>query len=87
MTMAALRGDADGGEHAPGDCFAVQQLLVFRGGFDGVAQRVAEVEQHAQAGFALVGGDDFGLDADAGGDDFGQAFRVLREDGFRGGAP
>ena len=66
---AAALGDGDGGEHAPGDGFAVEELLVVGGGFDGVAEGVAEVEEHAEAGFALVGGDDVGLHADAGGDD------------------
>ena len=60
------RGDA-----APGDRFAVQELAVVGGGLDGVADGVAEVEDHAQAGFLLVLADDLGLDADAGGDDMG----------------
>ena len=69
VISAAVDGDVEGGEHAPGDGFAVQELRVVGGGFDGVAEGVAEVEDHAEAGFALVGGDDVGLDADAGGDD------------------
>ena len=47
------------------------------GGFDGVAEGVAEVEDHAEAGLFLVGGDDIGFDADAGGDDVGEGFLML----------
>ena len=50
--------------HAPGYRFAVEELLVVGGGFDGVADGVAEVEDHAQAGFFFVFADDVGFDAD-----------------------
>ena len=46
------------------------------GGFDGVADGVAEVEDHAQAGFLFVFADDVGFDADAGGDNAGEGFGV-----------
>ncbi len=42
---------------------------------------MAEVEDHAEVAFALIGFDDFGLDADAGGDDVLEGFRVAVEDG------
>ena len=47
----------------------MEELAVVGGGLDGVADGVAEVEDHAQAGLLLVLADDLGLDADAGGDD------------------
>jgi len=40
----------EGGDAAPGDRFAVEELAVVGGGLDGVADGVAEVEDHAQAG-------------------------------------
>ena len=71
-----LRRDVEGGDAAPGDGFAVEELLVVGGGFDGVADGVAEVEDHAQAGFFFVFADDVGFDADAGGDYVGEGFGV-----------
>ena len=59
----AHAADVERREHAPGDGFAVQQFFVSGGCFDGVADGVAEVEDHAQAGFALVDADDFSLHA------------------------
>ena len=66
---AAVERDVQRGDAAPGDRLAVEELAVVGGGLDGVADGVAEVEDHAQAGFLLVLADDVGLDADAGGDD------------------
>ena len=54
----------------------MEELLVVGGGFDGVADGVAEVEDHAEAGFFFVFADDVGFDADGGGDYFGQGFGV-----------
>ena len=65
-------GYVERGDHAPADGFAVQELLVVGGGFDGVADGVAEVQDHAQAGLFFVVADDVGFDADAGGDDVGR---------------
>src|SRR6185437_11438176 len=70
-----------GSDRAPAYGFAVEKLFVASGGLDGVADGVAVVEDHAQAGLALVVGDDVGLDADAGGDDVGERFGVSAEDG------
>ena len=50
------------------------------GGLDGVADGVAEVEDHAQAGFFLIFADDVGFDADGGGDDVGEGGGVAGED-------
>ena len=55
-------GQAGGQHHAGGDRLAVQPRAVAGGRLDRVAERVAEVEQRALAGLALVGGDDRGLD-------------------------
>lgn len=59
----------------------MQQLFVTGGGLDGVAEGVAEVERHAQAGLFFVLGDDLGFDADAGGDDRGERGWVAGEEG------
>ena len=53
-----MRGHA----HAGGHGLAVQPVAVAHARFDGVAKGVAEVEDGAQAGFALVARDDAGLD-------------------------
>jgi len=60
----------------------MEELLVVGGGFDGVADGVAEVEDHAEAGFFFVFADDIGFDADAGGDDAGESGGFACEDGF-----
>lgn len=57
-------GDVEGGEGAPAYGFAVEELLVVGGGFDGVADGVAEVEDHAEAVLFFVLADDVGFDAD-----------------------
>ena len=49
--------------HSPGDRFAVEKLPEFGFGFHGVPEGMAEVEDAAQTRFALVGGNDFRLDA------------------------
>ncbi len=69
-------GDVEGGDGAPADGFAVEELLVVGGGLDGVADGVAEVEDHAEAGLFFVFADDVGLDPDGGGDDLRQGCRV-----------
>ena len=51
---AAVERDVEGGDRAPGDGFAVEELAVVGGGLDGVADGVAEVEDHAEAGFLFV---------------------------------
>ncbi len=61
---ATAEGDVEGGDAAPGDGFAVEELLVVGGGLDGVAEGVAEVEDHAEAEFFFVLVDDVGFDAD-----------------------
>ena len=66
---ATVERDVEGGDAAPGDCFAVEEFAVVGGGLDGVADGVAEVEDHAEAGFFLVLGDYVGFDLDGGGDD------------------
>ncbi len=84
---AAGERDVEGGDGAPGDGFAVEELAVVGGGLDGVADGVAEVEDHAQAGFFFVLGDDFGFDADAGGDDVLEGGRIPHLRGEMWGTP
>ena len=74
-------GYVEGGDAAPGYGFAVEELFVVGGGFDGVADGVAEVEDHAQAGLFFVFADDVGFDADGGGYDAGEGGGVSCEDG------
>ena len=59
----------------------MQELFVVGGGFDGVADGVAEVEDHAQAGFFFVFADDVGFDANRGGDDASERGWLTAEDG------
>jgi len=54
----------------------VEELLVVGGGLDGVADGVAEVEDHAEAGLFFILTDYFGFDSDGGGYYFGQGFGV-----------
>ena len=61
-----------------------RSLLVVGGGFDGVADGVAEVEDHAEAGLFFVVADDVGFDADGGGYYFRQGFGVGVSFGGRG---
>lgn len=76
----AGEGYVKGGDGAPGYGFAVEELLVAGGGFDGVADGVAEVEDHAEAVLFFVLTDDVGFDADGGGYDFGEGGGVAGED-------
>lgn len=39
----AGKGEAEGGDDSEGDSFAVVEIEVFEGGFDGVSDGVAEV--------------------------------------------
>ena len=54
---------------AKGNGLTVQEAGVFRLGFEGMTDRVAEVEDAAEAAFFFVGANDFTLDADAFADD------------------
>ena len=76
----AGEGYVEGSDGAPGYGFAVEELLVAGGGFDGVADGVAEVEDHAEAVLFFVLTDDIGFDADGGGYDFGEGGGVAGED-------
>ena len=62
-----LLRDGQRDQHAPAYGLAVQQLAVLGHGLDGVADGVPQVEDHAQAAFALVEPDDLGLDRDGSG--------------------
>ena len=50
-------------------------------GFDRVAERVAQIEQHAVALLGLVARDDLGLHLDAASDRVDQGIGIAREDG------
>jgi len=54
----------------------MEELLVVGGGFDGVADGVAEVQDHAEARLLFVFADDVGFDADRGGYYFRERFGV-----------
>ena len=66
--QSAQRCQMSGGNHAPGNRFAMKEAHVLRFRFDGMSDRVSEVEDAPQSALALVGGNDFGLDADGPGD-------------------
>ena len=55
---AARDAELGGDEHAVGDRLAVTVAPVLRHRLEGVPGRVAEVQDPAQPGFALVGGHD-----------------------------
>src|SRR5262249_14857222 len=77
---ASAMGNVEGCDHAPSDCFAVQQGLVASGLLDGVANRMAEIENHAQAVFAFVLVDDGCFHPDGCSDDSFKSFGVACED-------
>ena len=78
-----FEGYVEGGDGAPGYGFSVEELFVVGGGFDGVADGVAEVEDHAEAGLFFVLAYYVGFDADGGGYYVGEGFDVglFGEDG------
>ena len=64
-----LRGQFRRQHHADGNAFAVEQPVGKAGrGLQRVAESMAEIEQRAFAGLALVARDDRGLGAAGGGD-------------------
>jgi len=70
-----------GGHHAPGDGFTVLIDAIARDGFESVRESVAEVEDFAEAGFALVFGDDCSFDFEAARNDVGEGIGVAAQDG------
>ena len=77
---AELDGEVEGEAHAKADRLAVQQrVAVARGGLEGVGECMAEVEQGALPGLALVGADDARLGAAALRHRAGLRGRVARE--------
>ena len=77
---AAGKTEARGSDHPPGDGLAMQQLLIAGRCFNGVAEGMAVVENHAQPVFHLVDTDDFGLHAHRAGNDVFDGFWIARED-------
>ena len=76
----AIDGEAVGGHHPQRDGLPVQDVLVADGGFDGVPDRMPEVQVGPLAGLALVGGHDGGLDFHVPGEQVGERVRVAGED-------
>ena len=71
-------GEMGCGAEAEGDGFAVEVAAVAGGGFDGVAEGVAEVEEGAEAfGFVFVRFDDAGFDGDVAADEGGEVAATL----------
>ena len=81
--VEAAGGDREkrGGDHAPADGFAVQEAAVAGGGFERVAERVAEIQYLAQAAFAFVGADDPRLDGGRARNDVGERGGIAAEHG------
>ena len=75
----ALPREIKRGHHAPAHRFAVEQHFVARRLLDGVADRMAEIQNHAQARFALVPVHHVGLHADRSGDHLLQRLRVAAQ--------
>ena len=76
ITDSALRGSAGDGGESHGDGLSVGERVV-AAELGGVSEGVAEVEEHALAGFEFVAGDDAGFHLDAFGEDGGEG-RGLR---------
>ena len=62
--MAGHLGEVGSGAHAPRHGFAMQEARVMGLRFEGVAERMAEIQDAPQIAFALIGGDHLGLHAD-----------------------
>mgnify|MGYP000083368916 FL=1 len=76
-----LNAEVQGGAHAEGDGFTVEDFTVGKGGFDTVADGVSEVEEGAYVpGFPFVFFDDAGFDGDVARDEVGQAFDGIQRE-------
>lgn len=73
-------GKPGGGEHAPGDGFAVEEAAVVGGDFECMGECVAEVEDLARAGFAFVFRDDGSFGGDGLRDDLGDGGGIAAEE-------
>ena len=69
-------------DHAPGDRFPVEQRMITTGRLDRMAERVAEIENHAHAKFPFILAYYIGLNPDGGGDHFLERCRIALVDGF-----
>src|SRR5690348_9869601 len=78
-------GEADfvaeerGGHHAPSDGFAVLVDAIIGEGFESVAESVAEIEDFAEAGLALVAADDASFDLKRAGNQIGECRRITTQ--------
>src|SRR5437868_11494354 len=92
--MSRARREPGGHHHARSDCLAVQPGTEARGGLDGMAERVPEVEERPHTGLALVLRDDGRLELARTPDGVGEGppvagqelFDVLLETTQEGGA-
>jgi len=64
--------EESGGDHAPGDGFAVLVAAVLGDAFEGMGEGVAEIENLAEAGFAFIAADDVDFDLDVARDELGK---------------
>src|SRR3989442_10129703 len=74
--IAELTRQVSRHDHPGRHRLAVQPSPVAEARFNGVAERVAGVEQRAQAAHPLVAADDFGLDRDRANHSLSQRFRI-----------
>ncbi len=68
-----------GGDHAPGDGFAVLVAAIGGDALESVSEGVAEIQDFAQAGFAFIAADDAGLDGDIARDKSRERLRIALE--------
>ena len=79
---SARCGDANGGKHPPRDRLAMQQLFVLRGRLNRMAERVPEIQNHAQSRLALISINHICLHTHAGRHDISENLRVTCKNAF-----
>ena len=68
------------GHHAPRDSFAMLITTIMRNAFESVRKSVAEIQDLAQTGFALIAADDARLDLHIAGDERSKRVSVAPQD-------
>jgi hypothetical protein len=74
--------EESGGDHAPGDGFAVLVAAVPGCAFEGMGESVAEIEDFAEAGFAFIAADDAGFDLDIARDELAECRAIAPQNPF-----
>src|ERR1700751_1967135 len=69
-------------KHSPRNSLAMQQLLVIGHSLNGVTDRMAEVQNHPQAGFSFVYANNVSLHANGSRDDIFESFTVAAKNGI-----